>query len=523
MTTQNTLELKGDFLSYPFAELIVEIIQARLSGSLRVSSEKTKVIIYFRDGSVVYAASNAREQRLFSLLLGRKKIDQKTLARVPNFANDVELAAELKNKAIFTKAEIDDFVSIQIESIIVSVLTWTRGQWLFNPLARLREDLIYQTDVHKILVNYARCLPSEAVYSRFNSVEEAFQRNESPTTGAILQPHETYALDLFTSGKMTIEDLRPRCSLPETAMFQTLYVLWLGGFLIRRDWNAAFNATKVGEILSAKVSLVKQATTFAKPEPKKDEPEIKVPVEEAAAKLPEIHISLEDYLNRVENAGTLYDVLGIASDADLAEIKHSYFAMAKSFHPDRFHREDAADLRRIQKAFTELAHAYETLKTDESRQSYNFKMHKELEAREKRKASAAADGVAVGDRQAESGLESFEKGLEALADEEYAAAAGHLSRAVHYRPQNALYHAYFGQALSKLQKQHHKAEASLQTAVRLDPGNPQIRMMLVDFFTEMKMLKRAEGELKRFLEIAPGNKEAAKMLADLQRSSPVRA
>ncbi|MBA3350823.1 MAG: DnaJ domain-containing protein, partial [Blastocatellia bacterium] len=223
----------------------------------------------------------------------------------------------------------------------------------------------------------------------------------------------------------------------------------------------------------------------------------------------------------VKNGETLYDVLGIADDAGPAEIKHAYFAMARLFHPDRFHREDAASLRRIQVAFTEIAHAYETLKTDEGRKNYDFKMRKELEFREKRKAEGKIDALTPEDRQTGTGLESFEKGLEALGDEEYAAAAGHLSRAVHYSPQNALYHAFFGQALSQLEKQHHKAEAELQTAVRLDPSNPKVRMMLVEFFVEMKMAKRAEGELKRFLEIVPGNKEATKMLADIQRTAAV--
>ena len=142
MTPQNTLDLKGDFSNHPFAELLVEIVQAKLSGSLRLSSAKQKTIIYFRDGAVVYAACNAREQRLFSVLLNRKKVDQKTLAQFPNLANDLELAALLEEKGGFTKSDVDEFVGLQIESIIVDALTWPKGQWTFSPLNRLREDLV---------------------------------------------------------------------------------------------------------------------------------------------------------------------------------------------------------------------------------------------------------------------------------------------------------------------------------------------------------------------------------------------
>jgi curved DNA-binding protein CbpA len=515
MTSQNNLDLKGDFQKHPFAELLVEIFHAKLSGSLRLANGKKKSIVYFREGGVVYAVSNGRDLRLFTVLLNRKRVDQKTLARVPNLANDLELAAELLQRKILTKSELDEVVGMQIESIIVDALTWPSGEWMFSPLTRPRDDLIYKTDIHKLLIDYARCLPSQEIYLRFRSVQEAFYRGPSPPTSALLQAHEQYALDQFDGAQLTIEEMRAVCSLPETAMLQSLYVLWLGGMLVRRDWNSAFSATKIGEILASKVSLVKSAGNLAKTPVPAEEPVAKEdPVE--AVRLPELSLSLEEYLERIEKAETLYDILGIADSAGPSDIKNAYFAMAKLFHPDRFHREEATKLRRIQVAFTEIAHAYETLKSPESRENYNFKMRKELEYREKRRAAGQAEGNAPEDRQAEEGLGSFEQAMEAINEEEFAAAAGHLSRAVHYSPQNALYHAYFGYALSHLERQHHKAEASLQTAVKLDPKNPKIRMMLVEFFIEMKMAKRAEGELKRFLELVPGNKEAAKMLAEIR-------
>lgn len=512
MTSQTNLDLKGDFRQHPFAELLVEIVHARVSGSLRIESGKQKCVIYFRDGAVVYAASNAREQRLFSILLGRNRVDQKTLAGIPTFANDFELAAALEEKQVLSKAEIDEFIGVQIDSIIIDALTWQSGTWTFSALARLREDMVYKVDIFKLLIEYARCLPSQEVSQRFRSVQEMFYRDPSPTTSAVLQAHEKYALDCFNGYQLTIENLRPQCSLPETAMLQALYVLWLGGLLIRRDWNSAFSASKIGEILTTKVSLVKSAADLAKAE-KKPEDEA---VEDEASKLPDVDISLDDYLARVEGADTLYDVLGVESSSGLPQIKHAYFQMAKLFHPDKFHREEAGMLRRIQSAFTEIAHAYETLKTKESRENYDFKVRKELELREKRRAEGVADATTPEDRQAEQGLDSFEKAMEAINEEEFAAAAGHLARAVHYSSQNALYHAYFGFALSQLEKQHHKAEAEFQAAVKLDPKNPKIRMMLVEFFIEMKMEKRAAGELKRFLEVAPGNKEATRMLEKLQ-------
>lgn len=513
MTAQTNLDLKGTFQHHPFAELVVEIVHARLSGSLRVANGNRKSVIYFRDGVVVYAASNSREHRLFNVLLQRNKVDQKTLARVPEFANDFELAAALEEKGIMPKADIAQFVGFQIEAIIIDSLTWTSGEWSFSPLARLREDMIVKVDVFKVLVDYARCIAAQDVYQRFKSVQETFYADPNPTTAAVLQEHEKYTLDCFNGLPLTIEELRVGSGLPEAVMMESLYVLWLGGFLVRSEWNAAFSQAKIAEILGARVSRIKQATEIAKPAEKVVESE--APVEEAA-KLPEVEISLEEYLERVETAGTLYDVLGVETNAKLADLKNAYFSMAKLFHPDRFHREGADKLKRIQVAFTAIAQAYEMLKVDESRSAYDFKMRKELEYREKRKAEGVVDPTSPEERQVEQGLESFEKAMEAINEEEFAAAAGHLARASHYSPQNALFHAYFGYALSKLEKQTHKAEQEFQAAIKIDPKNPKIRMMLVDFFIDMKMDKRAAGELKRFLEIVPGNREAMNLLAKLQ-------
>lgn len=509
MTQQQNLDLKGDFRAQSFAELLVEIMQTGISGSLRLESGKQKCVVYFRDGRVVYAVSNSRELRLFNILLTRKKLDQKTLMQFPDLANDMELASRLLDKGIFTNEQLRAISISQMEAIIVEVLSWHEGEWHFSPLARLREDLVYSIDIRKLLIDYARCMQSEMINHRLRNVTENFSRVGNPPTDVLLQAHETYVLDLFSGVKPTIEELRPFCSLPESGMMQALYVLWLGGFIVRRDWNASFSAEKIEKLNGAKLSRIKEATRVTKPEPK--------PVVEE--KVPEVTISLEEYLDRVENAKTLYEVLGVAEKAYPGVIKGAYFAMAKLFHPDRFHREEPAKIRRIQTAFTEIAHAYETLKNPDARESYNLKMAKEVEYREKRKTQGKEEVASTPEeRQAEQGLQSFELAVEAMNEEEYAAAAGHFARAVHFSPQNALYHAYFGKALSELEGQHHKAEQSLQSAVKLDPKNTKIRMMLVEFFVDKKMTKRAIGELNRFLELAPNDKEATKMLSKLQPS-----
>jgi len=521
MTTQNTLEQHGKLSVNPFAELLVEIVQAKFSGSLKVNSGNQKSIIYFRRGEIVYAASNSKTLRLFNVLLRRKLIDAKVIARHPHFANDMEFAASLVGGRIVAKEAVDECFTSQMTDIVVEVLTWPDGEWTFSPLVRARDGLAYAIDAYEILIDYARCTTSEQVSRRFKSVEESFTMVPERRFSVQLQPHEAFVLARFEGRSLTIEELRKVCAMPEGGMLQALYVLWLSGLLVRRDWNSAFSATKVGEILTARIAKIKEAEGMADTAVEKsadNSASEDKKVEAETVKLPEIKITLAEYLNQIEKSETHYDALGVSTDADSTVVKHHYFSLAKMFHPDRHHRESADTLKRIQSAFTVLAHAHETLKSPESRDAYNAKMYKEIEARERRRAAGEPD-VDSNDKKGEQSLENFEEGLKMIAEEEFEAAAAYLSRAVHYNPQNALYHAYFGVALYKADDKHrHKAEGELQNAVKLDPKNPKIRMMLVDFLVDMKMAKRAEGELKRFLELVPGNKEAMSALAKLQRA-----
>lgn len=517
MTQQNTLDLKGNFQKHPFAELLVEISRAKLSGSMRLSRQSQKTVVYFDKGEVIHGVANSKALRLFNVMLQQKRIDKQTVAKYPNFANDLEFSISLMDSGEFSKEDVDAAVAAQIESIVVDALTWPEGEWHFSPLARLRGDLRYKTDIYGVLIQYARCLPADTIQHRFRSVKEAFSVVHERIPLVNLQAHEMYLLARFGDVPLMIEDLRQMSSLPESGMLQALYVLWLGGILVRRDWNAAFTPTKIGEILTARISRVKEASRVDR---KKDKEVFEETAPESLpyvpVKAPDLVITLEEYLQQVESAETHYDILGIDDDADLAAIKTAYFGMAKLFHPDRYHRETGTRLRRIQVAFTELSHAHETLKNPESRESYNFKMRKEMDAREKRRAAGQPDQPDIRDAGAEQALECFEQALQYMNDDEYGQASVLLARAVHYSPDNAQFRAYYGKALSADDKQRHKAESELQTAVRLDPKNAKIRLMLVELFVEMNMAKRAVGELTRFLEIVPNNRDAQKMLARLQ-------
>ena len=530
MIAQNPLDHRGNLNTNPLAELLVEIEQSRLGGSMRLSNGDEKVILYFREGAVVYGVSNARGHRLLNILLELKRVVPEQLSRLPKCTNDVELAILLERENVLSREAVEHAVVAQIERIVIDALSWPVGDWHYSPLVRSREDLIFPVDAHRALMEYARRLPMSAVLERFKSVHEKFEKIAEPNGSLSLQRHEDYVLQRFGAGPRTIEDLTLECGLPENGFLQALYVLWLGGMLRRLEWNAAFSENRIRALRSARVLMVKQAQKTAAEVKANAREAAALPDQESVEPAPAIadepktpKITLDEYLKRVEEGRTHYDILGLEPRALLATIKTAYFGLAKLFHPDRFHRESPDTLQRVQAAFSKVQVAYDTLKSKDTRENYDYKVRKELEVREKLKAQGVDTGSKI-DTKAEQGLENFEAGLSLLMEDEYERALPFLGRAAHYNPENALYRAYFGKALSYDDEQRHKAESEMQAAVKLDPTNPKIRVMLVEFFMDHNMLKRAEGELKRFLEIVPSNPEAKRLLAKVENANPeVRA
>ena len=453
------------------------------------------------------------EHRLFSVLIMQKKVAVEVLKKFDNPASDHDLTSWLKNENILQAAEVNFTIIRQMETVIAEGLGWSSGEWMFDPLTRAREGMKVAVDIVKLVMEYARSAPAWRVQERLSSESEVFTPSPQMESKVSLQPPEKYVFERFGGQPMSLVQIKQGCTLPDDDVLRAFYSLWLAGLLRREAFLSAFSAETVESLKATKYSIASKSESPAEVKPV--DISIFADRRTAAERNPtarprEDAVSdLVSFLTRVEKAADLYEVLGVTKTASSDQIKRAYLTNARSFHPDKFHRETPDTLRRIHHAFSEIARAHETLKTDSSRTTYDLKMKKLAEAKQ------SSQKVSVGENETQAGVDNFEQGLHALAQDNYGEAATHFSRAVHSCPQSARFHAYFGKALAAAEDYRHRADNEFQAAIKLAPRNVEIRMMYIDFLIELEQHKRAEGELIRFLETVPGNKEATQRLAKL--------
>ena len=528
----NNHEIKGSLHETPFAELLREITEAKLSGSFRLSHEANKVVVYLKQGQVVFAVSNLRQHRLFEILLQSNRISKDILAEIPEFTSDFVFSENLIAKEILLKEEVDAVSAYQIQLILQTVFNWETGDWSFNTLARIKDSIHFNVNWNNLLVDYARNLSSSIIIKRFSSFDESFGLNLLNSSKINLLPSEAFIISRLGDSLMQVRDIKNLSGLSDQETLKNLYVLWLGNFLVRRNWNSVLSENKIKSILSAKFSLVKEAAqTPIKVETQTVETQ-PIPVEVSTPQPEEPKIEevdekqlIEAYLKRIEVSESYYEMLEIPIKATLPEIKTAYFKLAKSFHPDKYHQETDIKLQqRIQDAFTEIARGYETLKDDTKRETYDYRLRKYFETAKVKNVETTRTGETV-DETPSSGnntmldraSEEFEQGFDFLMNEDYYSAMPFLTRAAQISPDTAKYRAYYGKVLSFDDKQKHKAEAEIQMAIKLDATNTTYRIMLVEIFIQFGLLRRAEGELQRFLTAFPGNREAQALLDNLPK------
>ena len=77
-------------------------------------------------------------------------------------------------------------------------------------------------------------------------------------------------------------------------------------------------------------------------------------------------------LKEILEKGTYYDLFGVGRECERAELRTSYYAISRRFHPDRFYRQDLGGHEELlEQVFAGINLAYRTLDDPEERSRYN--------------------------------------------------------------------------------------------------------------------------------------------------------
>ena len=484
--------MEGQLSRHPLAELIREIIDSELSGSLRLSREAAKVAVYFDAGQPIYAASNLRGHRLREILK-RKNIESFHLENATAATTDEELAQKLIASGDIKPEELETVRSGQALDVLRTALLWTEGDWQFNQKVRIPPEMRVTLDVGRLLLETARHLPFPFVRGRADDANAGYSLG-SESTSLKLLPAESFVLSRAQSAGdiFKLSDISAN-GLSEEDHLRGVYALSLSGIIHRTDWDFAFNIQRPDK------PKVKRAAEPAK--------EKSAPAEAAST-------DVDAFLARMNTAKDYYEVLDVPKVATGDEIKDAYHKLARQYHPDRFHQDDTGLRAEIGSAFARIAQAYETLSDSGQRATYDKKRMPPGSA--PAKTEQKKEPGAPAKKEDSRAKTSFRLGMDALEQNKFDEAARLLGEAAILEPREGRYRAQYGRALTFLPNSRRVAESELQAAVAMEPNNSAFRVMLAELYQRVGLRRRAETELTRALADEPNNQAARALLSKLR-------
>jgi curved DNA-binding protein CbpA len=510
--------MNGHLRERPLAELIREIIAAKLSGALRLSRERVQAVVYAEAGQLVFARSNLRVHRL-AVCLHRWGVlaEDKLSAHVTEFMSDAEASASLVAAGAFTQDVLAKLLARQATDVLRPLLLWTEGEWSFDPRARLVEDVRCKLELRQLLLEGARQLPAEFVAARLANDAELISPVKELPAQLQLDAPEGFVLSRVDA-PLALGELLAISGLPEAQARQCVYALALGGFLARAEWPLALSANAPAQTADKPLATVGGDPAAALPSIQTKEATEPATVSNAEA-TPDPRAEIDALFALVYDADH-YRILDVGRSASEAEVKRSYYALAKRFHPDRFQR-DANDTQRtqIEAAFMKITQAYETLRDPRARAAYELKLGTQFGApgsSSPRSEKSASNAHLTREQRA---AQSFTEGLAALKQNNLPSAVTLLGEAARLAPQQSRYHAFYGSALARDVRTRHQAEAELQTAIKLDGRDPDYRVMLAELLRVLGQTLRAERELERALSFDPKHDAARRLLNQLRKNS----
>jgi hypothetical protein len=497
--------VNGQLHDNPCPELVRELLIKKLSGRLKLDFNKIKVVIYFRSGTLVYAASNVRTLRLSEFLVKGQLVTSDDLRYLGSNIDDFALAKTLLSENRLSQTQLVQQQRNQVADVLRLALLWTEGSWDFDHRSHLMEDVNLQTDVPGLLIETVRRLPDKFTASRFLNHSELISPVANPPTVVNLLPAEVFLWSRVDT-PLALSQLVAVSGLPESDTLRVVYSLALVGLLSRQYWKSAFRG-----------SLAETPAEVETTEP----PVVEQPV------ITEPTDNIEAFLARLSSAKSHYEILGVDKDVSMSDLKKRYYDIARKYHPDRFRGSDSSLLTQIESGFARITQAYDTLRDSKLRASYDSKL--EAQRRAARLAESAPKAATLRSEDILSAEETqdasltpvqlaelqFKKGFAALELGDRNVAVGLLgsaARAVAHEPR---YRAYYGRALALHESTRRLAEAELQAALKLDPNNAEYRIMLAELYRDLGFQVRARGEAERALAADRNNRKAKDLLTSL--------
>jgi hypothetical protein len=139
------MALKGNLQDFSTAQLLNLVNLARKTGKLTLSGQDQSALLYFKEGRLIYASTNADESHLATMLLKVGRLTQEQVSALNSQhsnSSDRVMGKYLMDARLVSRDDIVQGVKDYMLEIVYDLFTWGEGTFLFEQNALPTKDRI---------------------------------------------------------------------------------------------------------------------------------------------------------------------------------------------------------------------------------------------------------------------------------------------------------------------------------------------------------------------------------------------
>ncbi len=477
-----TIPLNGNVKDMIVPWLFLALNAAKRNGTVVFENDDVVKKVYFSAGDIISASSSQSEDRLGEWLVRTGVITRQQCDSVSElFKQTGEKEGKiLVDQGIITQAALMEGVKSHVKQIIVSILNWRDGSYVFEENVLPASDIIpLQISTGNLIIEGLREIDWKVIRKSLPPLRTIVRPTENPShlfQGADLERDHWDVFSLL-DGTKSMEEI---CGISGIGDFNTLKAIYV---------LLALRMAEAGELKTEEEKkFAKEVVQEAVPPKEEKRAPARVITRE---ELKTVYATLEQQ--------NYYELLNVSRGATGPEIKKAYFGLAKLYHPDRHFQPEMSDMKEILEALFGAVHdAYETLSNQVKRDQYDLALDKPAaKSRVEEKAKPGpADSKDNADAQYQEGINRFKAGNFWGAEEAF-------RWAMRLDPDNAEYVFRRAQTLSRIPRRGHEAEENFVKAVKMSPKKIEYYLQLGGFYEKIGLKSKALAVYNDALKIEP--------------------
>lgn len=147
----------GSLSQKPVLDLLVELHSEAVTGSLKLERAPLQKAVYFRDGQILFAASNDPKDQLASILVEEGKLgpDQMQVAQA-RVSPGNPLAKVLTELGYISQRELAEAARIKVEKILTDLYGWKEGTYQFATKSLPKGAIDLELSTPRLMLNSIR-------------------------------------------------------------------------------------------------------------------------------------------------------------------------------------------------------------------------------------------------------------------------------------------------------------------------------------------------------------------------------